>query len=175
MVTLWESDVHMLIENKSYQMNKLIVRSYLGTYYLSIQSTGSTIDEIDDLEDIISDPEPSTNDDNEFLTAVTVAGVQQLESVYSCINCKKYISATSDGLVVCEFCHTTQKPTSQRYTAKLFIQNSDQHRISLRADDDTLNKIAQTDGNIKCEDLLFAPAFDISYSKYHVITDISRK
>ena len=172
MVTLWESDVHMLIQNKCYQMNKLIVRSFLGKYYLSVPSTGATIEEIDDLVDIVSDPEPSSDDDD-ILTAVTVDGVQQLESVYSCINCKKSISATTDSLVVCEVCQTTQKITKQRYTAKLFIQLG-QQRLSLRAYDEALKQIAQTDGSIKCEDLLFAPPFDLSYNKYHVITDVSR-
>jgi hypothetical protein len=68
------------------------------------------MDEIDDLEDVIAYHEPS--DDDEGRIAVTVPGIQQLESVYSCLN---YISATSGSEVVCDFCHTTQKITTKKY------------------------------------------------------------
>ena len=33
------------------------------SYYLSVPSIGATIEEIDDLEDIVSDPEPSSDDE----------------------------------------------------------------------------------------------------------------
>ena len=44
----------------------------------------------DNLENVIAESE-SSSDDEEFLAAVTVAGVQQLETIYTCINCKKGI------------------------------------------------------------------------------------
>ena len=44
---LWESDVNMLLETKSYQMSRKIVST---KKYLSVPSTGSTIEETDDLE-----------------------------------------------------------------------------------------------------------------------------
>ena len=56
--------------------------------------------------------------------------------------------------------------TTKHHTAKLFIDNSQQH-IALRAHDDFLNAITQTDGQINSEDLLFTQPFDI---KYHIIT-----
>ena len=166
---LWESDVNMLLETKSYQMRKLVVRSYLQKNYLSVPSTGSTIEETDYLENVIAEPE-SSSDDDEFLAAVTVAGVQQLEAIYTCINCKKGIpAALNETMATCDNCKTMQKMSTKRQTAKLFNDNSQQH-IALRAHDDFLKAIAQTDGQINSEDLLFAPPFDIKYNKYHVIT-----
>ena len=50
-ITLWEGDVDMLNIHKSYQMSKLVVRSYMGKQHLSYPPTGSTIEELDDLED----------------------------------------------------------------------------------------------------------------------------
>ena len=50
--------------------------------------------------------------------------------------------------------------------ANMSFDNSQQH-IALRAHDDFLKAITQTDGQINSEDLLFALPFDI---KYHVIT-----
>ena len=64
--------------------------------------------------------------------------------------------------------------STERYSAKLFIHTS-QEKISLRAHDRALKTIAQKEENLKCEDLLFAPPFDISYNKYHVITEVCRK
>lgn len=64
--------------------------------------------ELDDLKDIVSDSNPSGNED-ESLYSVTVSGVQQLESVYSCISCKNTICVSADRLVACEQCRTTQK------------------------------------------------------------------
>ena len=67
-----------------------------------------------------------------------------------------------------------QKKGIPRFSAKLFITNSLSERISLKAYDEALKSIAQTD-EIKCEDLLFAPPFDVKFNKYHVITHVARK
>ena len=72
-------------------MNRLVVRSFLGKQHLSFPPTGSTIEEIDHLENVIIPDTPLNNDDDddddEYLVAVTVTGIQQLEYIYTCINC----------------------------------------------------------------------------------------
>lgn len=52
-LTLWEDDINMLIEGKSYQMNRLVVRSFLGKNHLSMPPSGATIEEINDLKNVI--------------------------------------------------------------------------------------------------------------------------
>ena len=47
--------INMAKEAKSYQMNKLLVRSFLGEQHLSFPPIGSTIENIDDLENITED------------------------------------------------------------------------------------------------------------------------
>ena len=59
------------------------------------------MEEIDDLQNVVTCPEQSS-DDEEFYTAVTVVGVQQLEPSYPCINCKKGIEASTEPLGVCD-------------------------------------------------------------------------
>ena len=49
-ITLWEGDVGMLILGKSYQLNRVIVRCFLGKYHLSMSPSGATAEEIDDLQ-----------------------------------------------------------------------------------------------------------------------------
>ena len=44
-------------------MIRFIVYSYIGKYHLSVPSTGSTFDELDALEDIVSDSDPSGDKD----------------------------------------------------------------------------------------------------------------
>ena len=175
MITLWETDVNMLIEGKSYQMSKLVVRSFLGKQHLSFPPTGSTLEEIDHLENVIIPDTPLDDDDDEYLVAVTVTGIQQFEYVYTCINCKKPVRATTDMTAECDVCHTTQRMSNHRFTAKLFIQAASDQHVTLRAYHDAITTIAQKDGDIKAEDLLFASPFDVAYNKYHVITKVSRK
>ena len=64
MLTLWEDDINMLIEGKSDQMNRLVVKCFLGKTHLSMPPTGATIEEIDDLENLIQTAS-SLNDDND--------------------------------------------------------------------------------------------------------------
>jgi DNA-directed RNA polymerase subunit RPC12/RpoP len=151
-------------------MNKLRVRSYLGKKHLSVPPTGSTIEEIDNLEDVCSDPDCSS-DEHDTLQTVTVVGVQQLEIMYSCINCKKTIAASTKSLATCNNCQTVQKITTKHHTAKLFIENSNE-RISLRAHDQSLKAIALKQPPAK---IYSAPPFDVTFNKYHVITHVFRK
>ena len=53
-ITLWEDDANMLIEGKSYQMNRVIVRFFLGKSHLSMPPSGATVEEIDDLENVVA-------------------------------------------------------------------------------------------------------------------------
>lgn len=102
-------------------MNKLVVRSFLGKQHLSLPPTGSTIDEIDDLENVTDDNAP-LDDEEEHLAAITVTGIQQLESLHTCINCKKTIHPTKSTTGVCNTCNTMQRMSNPKLTAKLFIE-----------------------------------------------------
>lgn len=171
-ITLWESHVNSLKEHKSYQLNKMVVRSYLGKYHLSRPQTGSSVEDVTDIEDIVQD---SDTDDEEQLIATSVLAVQQLEKLYTCINCKRNVQPhTKPSLGVCSSCNTVQKLSTPKLTAKLFLLDEEQQRTTLRAYSDMLKLIAGTD-DVTCEDLLLAPKFDVKYNKFHIITSISRQ
>ena len=172
-LTLWEDDINMMIEGKSYQMNRLVVRSFLGKNHLSMPPSGASIEEINDLENVIATTSSITEGEHdEYLTNVTISGVQQLESLHICINCKKEIHPASDTVTTCAHCETTQREGNCRQTAKLFIK-TEHTRITVRAYHEALTSITQKD-EVDCENLLFAPPFDMAYNKYHVITKVSR-
>jgi hypothetical protein len=83
------------------------------------------------------------------------------------------IPDSTDDICICPNCETTQRVINNRYTAKIFITSTN-GRIALRAYDKAIKSIVTKDNNIKCEDLLFAPPFNVKFNKYHVITQITR-
>ena len=64
-VTLWEPNTNSLQETKSYQLNRLEVRTYMGKKHLSFPSTTS-IDEISDIDDVIDCTTSSDDDEDQF-------------------------------------------------------------------------------------------------------------
>jgi hypothetical protein len=77
--------VGLLKQQQSYQLNCLQIRIYQGKRQLSFPSTVS-IDEVSDLEDTIEPTSTSDDDSDEELQAITVSGIRQLETIYTCIN-----------------------------------------------------------------------------------------
>ena len=116
--------------NKSYQLNHLEVRSYLGKHHLSFPTTAS-LDEITDIEDVF-DADLSDDDDN-HLEHVTVTGIQQLETIYKY---KKQVQPTNSTVGTCASCNTIKKLSASKQTAKLFVQCGSE-RLTLRAYDST--------------------------------------
>ena len=106
MLTLWEVDINMVKEAKSYQMNKLVVRSFLGKQHLSFPPIGSTIEDIDDLQNVVNE-DTTPSDEEQQLAAVKVTGIQQIESMYTCINYIKTIYSSRSRIIVCDTCNTT--------------------------------------------------------------------
>ena len=80
----------------------------MGKHYLSVPTTGSTIEDITETEmlDIESDSELS-EDDEQHLIEATIVGVQQLEHNYSCMNCKKSVELSTETTGTCSSCNTT--------------------------------------------------------------------
>ena len=60
-IVLWGNDIGTLKQGKSYQLNRLEIRTYLTKRHLSFPSATSA-DEISDIEDVI---EPTTSSDEE--------------------------------------------------------------------------------------------------------------
>ena len=120
-VTLWESNIGLLKQQKSYQLSRLEIRSYEGKQYLAFPSTPS-IDEITDLKETIEVTTSSDETDEEVLRGVTVSGIKQLETVYTCINCNKNVHSLNAHIGECNACSITQKLTQPKQTAKLIIE-----------------------------------------------------
>ena len=171
-LSLYTLPLHKLKRDCPKHLNKLIIRTFMDTNHLAFSSSGATAQEVDDLQDVVKLPNFPVEQDEVYL-AVTIDGVQQLEQNFSCINCKRAIPDSTDDICICPNCETTQRVINNRYTAKIFITSTN-GRIALRAYDKAIKSIVTKDNNIKCEDLLFAPPFNVKFNKYHVITQITR-
>lgn len=68
----------------------------------------------------------SDMDDAEELLEAKIIRVNQLESVSTCIHCKKgKIGINNPNYRTCENCNTAQVPQKIKLTAKLFLEGSD--------------------------------------------------
>lgn len=174
-LTLWESNVKKLDNQKSYQLNRVIVRIFMGKHHLSIPPSGSSIDEISDVEDLSIDTD-SSEEEEESVVAATIVGVQQLERNFHCMNCKKIVDPSNDTVGICSSCNTTQLLCNSKLSSKLFVKALDNDTpIALKAYSGTLQAITgKNPDKVTSEDLLFAPQFNLTYNKFHVITCISR-
>ena len=109
------------------------------------------------------------------MTCATVSGVKELDTFYGCLSCGKAIMPLpphEKQIGVCEQCKITQK-LSPKQTAKLTVECGTT-KVTLKAFDEIIKNIAQSDTKVSEPDLLLAPSFDLSYNKFNIITKVSR-
>ena len=101
-----------------------------------------------------------------------IVAVNQLESVFSCVHCKKNIAVSDETIVTCDTCGTDQRlPASSKVTARLYIQDPSGETCSLRAYNDVLASITEG-AAVSPKSLISAAPFNLTYNSYHVITSV---
>ena len=171
-LTLWEEDIGMIIETKSYQLNRIQVHHYLGKSELIFPRFGASAKEIEDLLEV--SPYDGDSDDKNANSA-TIIGVSNLEKVYNCINCKKSMPCTTDTKIVeCQHCQTKQRLKTFRTSAKIFIEDECGQQYTLKAHHEMLSNIIPNSGTITPELLLEAPPFNVTFDNYYTVTSVSR-
>lgn len=89
----------MILENKSYQLNRIQVHHYLGKTELTFPRFGASAEEIDSLLEV------STFVDNDTTDLHSVIGVTNLETTFICINCRKTFPCDpNDTVTHCQLC-----------------------------------------------------------------------
>ena len=86
-VTLWESDVGKLGLGFCYQLNRFVVRIFMGRKYLSWPPNGASVYAIDDIGDV--DETLLNEEKTETLVAAKVVGVYGMKNFYACIFARK--------------------------------------------------------------------------------------
>ena len=126
------------------------------------------MDTIDDIGEVIDDTLLEDPPNSQFLKAVSIVGVNQLQNIFTCMFCKKgTIEDTGNDMGTCPNCNTVQMLKKMKFSAKLFLETFDGTHISVRAYDEALKQIAQCE-QVTTEDLLNAPPFDVQFNDYHV-------
>ena len=174
-VTLWESDVGKLGLGYCYQLNRFVVRIFMGRKYLSWPPNGASVYAIDDIGDV--DETSLDEEKTEILVAAKVVGVYDMEKFYACIFCKKgnVNAGESDTVGKCDNCKATQAicKENEKISRKLFLQCNGE-KVSVRVNGEMLEKISEGKG-LDATTLLFARPFDVKYNEFHIVTSISRK
>ena len=89
LVQLWENDVDMMKQDRSYVLNGFLVREYACSKYLSKARNDSSIQEIDNLEDVLHlDTPAEVQQMTDILHGGQVVAVPKLDSIKVCIRCK---------------------------------------------------------------------------------------
>ena len=91
-VTLWESDIHKLVQKRSYQFNKMMVREFRGQMQLSTAKDENSMPEIDDLDEVQQDDDVMLNS---CIENATIVGILSFEKFSVCLKCNGKV-ATAD-------------------------------------------------------------------------------
>ena len=131
-LTLWEKDVNTLTLGQTYQFNRIVVRSYRGKRQLSYPTSGASVEQIEDLDEVVDDSYELDHDN--LIEGGKVMGVSELGRIYICIQCKKgTVKRSSEKATIgsCQQCNTVQCLSAEKQTCKLFVEAGTEH-VSVR-------------------------------------------
>lgn len=127
MLVVWQDDVNKLVIGESYRCDKLTVRSFDGSKFLTPPKSGWTFERCDNVEvrdEDVMDPEDC--DENEVILNTYVAGVMHVEMRVTCLSCKASFTSTGK-LGKCTKCSMSQRfdRCCRSLTAKLLLTMED--------------------------------------------------
>ena len=182
-LTLWENKVNSLDEDLSYALRNVTVRQFRGQKYVSFPRTGSSVEEIPDIGDVV-DYDPDSDDGLSQLRQLTnavIIGVLSLDSYKSCFSCKARVESTSPPFGRCTKCciMVRMDKCGDQLTAKLvFEEGRGATSNPLSVFGALLQQMCSvsTPREVTQEALLRAPPFrTVTYNDRHVVTGIARE
>ena len=180
-MTLWESDIGKLEEDKSYKLFGLMVREFRGEKYLSAKKENSSIEVIEDIGDVEELEEDeitgATHSGCKEFEDVHVVAVERLDNYKGCMKCgsKVVVDLENEELGMCSKCELLQciEDCKTVLTAQIMINNK-VGNISLRVFEKNIFNIAQQSSDITAKVLLKAKPFNVIY-KNGIICAVSCK
>ena len=172
-LTLWEQDIGSLELAQSYSITKLLVRVFNGDHYLSKPAHGSTVQIIDDINNVQEDITDSVEPE---IQGASVMAVRELKQYYACEFCKAKIELDDDDhhFGTCSKCSAyvqTKRCTATRF-AKLVLTTPSLEATTLVAYNRLLDAIIG-DKPLTMRNLMTTKPFDCTYNMYHVVTSVS--
>ena len=179
-LTLWQNDIGILDEGKSYQLQDVLVHSFCNTNYLSPPRTGFSFSPIEDLGEDADAPEHQRN----VIDNAVVASVSNLTRGSFCIspNCHGKVTPTNGLIGSCTICSAAQRMDKCRksVSATLLISPGGQTHLHLQASFLMMKAIADdikddsSDGEI-VESILMASPFTLTFAADKNILSVYRQ
>ena len=171
-ITAWEDNVDLFVENNSYSLTGVTVRSFKGKKFLAIPKDGFKTELIQDIGAVAQrDPDRETN---RTLKNVEVCGVKSFDCYNACYSCKSKVHPTNDKLGKCNRCNTIQRLDKcvPQTTAKLELRSENECKV-FSCFSPVVEKICGCN-NVSMDALLFSEGFDADCNDRGVITAIRR-
>lgn len=144
-LVLWEDKVNTLDEDACYALHDVVVHHFRDQKYLSLAKTGSTIQPIDDIGDVVPyDPEIDEDNQRCEICNAIIAAVVSLDTYKACISCKARVEATNASIGACSKCSMMQRINScnDQLSAKLILEDDNGHATMLSVFGSMLQQMA---------------------------------
>ena len=176
-LTLWQYDIGILDEGKSYKLHDVRVHSFCNTNYLSPPKTGFSFSPIEDTGEDADAPEHQRN----VIDNAVVASVSNLTRGSFCIspNCHGKVTPTNGLIGSCTICSAAQR-MDKCVSATLLISPGGQTHLHLQASFQMMKAIADdikddsSDGEI-VESILMASPFTLTFAANKNILSVYRQ
>ena len=166
----------MIVENKSYQLNRVQIYHYLGKTELNFPHFGASAEEIDDLLEVSMS---HNNDDTTDLHSVTISSQSQNSRQHSpaLIAGKTCPATQTTPLLTANNGERNKNPATIKHQPNSLLRTvvATGEQYTLKAHNEMLANIVPSCNNITQELLLDAPSFNITFYKFHIITNVTHQ
>jgi len=176
---VWEDQVKVLHEEKSYKLSKATVRSFNSRKYLSV-GEGCHIVEIEDIGNVIDDETAESESGRAKVVKGDIVAVTSLDLYKGCRNCNaKVVDNNANAMAVCSKCSTKMKVarcTNQK-VANVILEGIDRKEYRVTIFNEVLDRIisiceANDEGDVT-DQLLTAPTLTFTISHKDVVSSFS--
>ena len=172
---LWEGDIGMMEEKRSYRLQNVCVNSFRGNKFLSVGKETCKVSEVSDIGDV--DINLVSEDGLVHLENVEVIGVQSIMCYRSCISCKGKVEEVKENTARCSKCAMLQKldRCGNESSCRVVVSTQDNSTTKLLNVFSTIIEEIVCSNIITDEALLCAAPFSLSYNHKDVICSVKRK
>ena len=180
-LTVWQDQINILEQDKSYKLDNLTVRSYNGSKYLTLPKSEFVVKNVDDIGEVKEEQVVMDYKENEIIDA-EVTAVADFVQGRVCISCQCNVEPINERIGRCTQCSITQRldKCSKSMSANIIVQYNGRVRtfnaflpmIQAITENDTIDE--DTDPDKVVESLLMASVFNFTFTYNNTITSVYR-
>ena len=132
---VWEKQIALVEDGKSYKLNNVTVRSFNGTKYISL-GENSLVEEIEDIGEVADDVNPEDGTGRAKVVKGDIVGILgNVDTYKSCRSCNGKIIDTKAPIGVCSKCNSKMKVARCSdhtvVNAMLVDENNKEYRVTI--------------------------------------------